>query len=333
MKRLALLLGCLSISAVAQQDGGKNPVLLDTIHPSVYLQYDHEAERKLEHPGEGKEGLWLSIHNNTQGAICVRTQSLYIGTKVAPLTLMSGKHVLGVRNGVEIAPLYDVEQDRETGFDRLPLTWHGDVSSVSWIPSGGSVLMSLPKDDLNKGRRVALPFSYEWESGGDGVGHKAYFYGRQLQSQSGNAELTPDPPILQTAEQPNYPPIARAAHITGKVSVRVTVKDGKVVKADVLPVNKGKAGERFLETPTVENLKTWRFAADVNGEFPVTFSYAMTGEETDNPTNPRVEMLPSLDVNITARPVKPTVQYGVQSVPATDTLSHESGHADPPKPQ
>jgi hypothetical protein len=93
-------------------------------------------------------------------------------------------------------------------------------------------------------------------------------------------------------------------------------------------------GQRFLETATVANLKTWRFAADVNGEFPVTYSYSIAGDETDNPTNPRVEMLPSLDVNITARPVKPTVNYGAQSVPATDTLAHESGHVvDPPKPQ
>jgi hypothetical protein len=325
MKRLALLLGCLSISAVAQQDGGKNPVLLDTIHPSVYLQYDHEAERKLEHPGEGKEGLWLSIHNNTQGAICVRTQSLYIGAKVAPLTLMSGKHVLGVRNGIEIAPLYDVEQDRETGFDRLPLTWHGDVSAVSWIPSGGSVLMSLPKDDLNNGRRVALPFSYEWEPEGDGIGHEAYFYGRQVQFQSGNAELTSEHPILQESALPVYPPIGRAARITGKVVVAVTVSGGKVTGTEV------KSGPRLLEGCTVTNLKTWRFADNVNGTFPVTYTYAISGDETDNPTNPRVEMLPSLDVNITARPVKPTVQYGVQSAPTTDTLAHESGHADPPK--
>lgn len=188
MKRLTPLLGCLCISAVAQQGGGKNAVLLDTTHPSVYLQYDHEAERKPEHSGEGKEGLWLSIHNNTQGAISIRTQSLYIGAKVTPLTLMSGKYVLGARNGIEIAPLYAVEQDRETGFDRLPLTWHGDVSAVSWIPSGGSVLMSLPNDDLIKGRRVALPFSYEWEPEGDGIEHEAHFYGRQVPSQRGKIQ-------------------------------------------------------------------------------------------------------------------------------------------------
>jgi len=31
-----------------------------------------------------------------------------------------------------------------------------------------------------------------------------------------------------------YPPIAKAAHVTGKVVVRVTVKDGLMVQTDVL---------------------------------------------------------------------------------------------------
>lgn len=116
-----------------------------------------------------------------------------------------------------------------------------------------------------------------------------------------SADLNYSVPILQEATQPRYPPIAKAAHVTGKVSVRVTVKDGQVMKTDVVS-KLNPAGQRFLETPTVENLKTWRFAADVNGEFTVTYTYAIAGGETEAPTNPTVEMLPSLDVNITARP-------------------------------
>lgn len=181
MHRFALLLGCFcAVAAAAQQVGAGNPVLLDTKHPSVYLQYDHEAERKPEHPAQGTRGVWLRIHNNTRGAICVRTESLYVGSKVAPLALMSGRHVLGIRDRVEIAPLYSVEQENATGFERLPLTWRGDVWSVSWIPSGGTVLMSLPKDDLVKGRRVVLPFCYEWEPAVDSISHETFFYANEL---------------------------------------------------------------------------------------------------------------------------------------------------------
>lgn len=187
MKSFVLLLGCFFISAaVAQQ----NPVLLDESRPSVYLQYDHEGERKSDYPGEGSERLWLRIHNNTRGAISVPTHSLYLGTKVVPLRLMSGKGVLSIREGIEIAPLYAVEQESATGFGRLPVNW-GDVSAVSWIASGGTVLMSVPKADLVKGRRVALSFSYEWESEGAGISHNAYFYASEVSPKAGAGSIAP----------------------------------------------------------------------------------------------------------------------------------------------
>lgn len=137
----------------------------------------------------------------------------------------------------------------------------------------------------------------------------------------------PAVPILLEAALPMYPPIWRTAHLTGKVVVRVTVKGGRVTETAV------QSGEPHLQVPTTSNLKTWRFDDQVSGEFTVTYTYEISGDETDAPTNPRVEMLPSLDVKITARLVKPTVNYGVQSSPATDTLVHELGHADQPKPQ
>jgi hypothetical protein len=66
------------------------------------------------------------------------------------------------------------------------------------------------------------------------------------------------------------------------------------------------SGQRFLETATVENLKTWHFAADVAATFTVTCTYEISGKESDDLTNPKVEMLPSLDVKITARPGIPS---------------------------
>jgi hypothetical protein len=110
-------------------------------------------------------------------------------------------------------------------------------------------------------------------------------------------------PILLGADLPMYPPIWRAAHLSGKVIVFVTVKRGRVVGTDV------KSGEQHLQEPTVQNLKTWRFGDKVDGAFTVSYTYQISGEPTDNPTNPKVEILPSLDVKVTARPVKPTVNY------------------------
>jgi hypothetical protein len=51
--------------------------------------------------------------------------------------------------------------------------------------------------------------------------------------QTAPESATPAVPILQVAARPVHPPIAKAAHITGKVIVRVAVKDGLVAKTDV----------------------------------------------------------------------------------------------------
>ena len=124
------------------------------------------------------------------------------------------------------------------------------------------------------------------------------------------------PPRLISADLPNYPAIAQAAHITGWLKIRVTVNKGRIVTTDVLNTEARDDKShifhqslQFLTTPTLTNLKTWRFDPDANGTFLVSFTYAIAGTETDAPTTPKIEVLPSLDVSVTARPVKPTVNY------------------------
>jgi hypothetical protein len=92
-------------------------------------------------------------------------------------------------------------------------------------------------------------------------------------------------PILQGSSLPMYLPIAKAAHVTGKLVVRVTVKDGLLVQTEVLSKPAVASGGRLLESPTIENLKTWRLAAAVTGAFTVTHTYEISGTEADDPTN------------------------------------------------
>lgn len=112
-------------------------------------------------------------------------------------------------------------------------------------------------------------------------------------------------PILRAAALPTFPPIALAARISGKVVVHITVRNGQVVQAD-LPPAQNPPRVRFLEVPTVKNVKTWRFDATVNTRFTVKYTYKIAGKPTKNPTNAKVAILPSLNVIVTARPVKPT---------------------------
>lgn len=134
----------------------------------------------------------------------------------------------------------------------------------------------------------------------------AFFSALQMPGQTNSTITTP---ILRDAVTPRYPPIAAAAHVTGKVTVEVTVKNGSVVNTSVLPKPDAPAGRRLLISPTIENLRTWRFDSQVAGTFTVTYTYLISGTETDAPTNAKIEILPSLDVLLTARPVKPTTTY------------------------
>jgi hypothetical protein len=134
--------------------------------------------------------------------------------------------------------------------------------------------------------------------------------------QTGTLQASHEAPLLRSADMPTYPPIAKVAWITGQVTMQVHVETGKVTGTELLSAELREHGRilasgasQLLTTPTVENLKTWRFDPSVNDVFVVHYTYGIAGTATENPTNPSVEIFPSLDVKITARPVKPTVNY------------------------
>jgi outer membrane biosynthesis protein TonB len=102
---------------------------------------------------------------------------------------------------------------------------------------------------------------------------------------------------LEHADVPMYPQLARTARILGTVEVQVTVKDGKVVSADV------KSGPPVLARATVENIQTWRFYRLVNATFTTKFIYQLETRETLDPQNPKVELQLPLLAKITAVPV------------------------------
>ena len=62
-------------------------------------------------------------------------------------------------------------------------------------------------------------------------------------------------------ETPNYPAIARAAHISGKITLKVTIgADGNVEHVDTTTENPGANGHRILMIAAAENMRRWTFA-------------------------------------------------------------------------
>jgi TonB family protein len=136
---------------------------------------------------------------------------------------------------------------------------------------------------------------------------------------------------VKAAVAPHYPPIAVAARVGGDVTVRVAVgADGSVLHVEVV------SGPKMLQQSATEAAKKWKFEATdstkADRSSEVKFSYVLLSEDAVEESE--TEFLPPDTVVLKRRPAKPTVQYGVQSAPTTDTLAHESSHvADPPKPQ
>ena len=105
--------------------------------------------------------------------------------------------------------------------------------------------------------------------------------------------------LVVQGQMPLYPVVAKTARVSGSVRLQVTVKDGEVVAAQVT------SGNPLLASPTVANVKTWKFYKTVSATFTTTFTYQLEKEEAPEASNPTtIELeLPTL-VKITAKPTK-----------------------------
>lgn len=196
-----LILCSLALTAFSQQQrkqGVSNgTVNLSKDKPTVYITFERAGKRKPLFAGESNQGVWLRLHNNTRWAINFCTLSLYVGPKVAPLRLGDGRGVLGLRDGVEVNMCHEVEavksyesgvtpeggmfKGKSVAVQQPPVGYRtGDVFSTSWLPAGGSVMFSVPREHLDKHFAIYITYNYEWEYGerafrNDEPQHRVYF--------------------------------------------------------------------------------------------------------------------------------------------------------------
>ena len=107
--------------------------------------------------------------------------------------------------------------------------------------------------------------------------------------------------LVVQANVPLYPPLAAQAHVSGTVDVRILVKGGSIVSADVIP-----GAHPILAAFAKGNVETWKFAPQSYGDFCVRYVYELDKEESVGLSNSRVEVRFPDWVKITAAPPKPT---------------------------
>ncbi|HEX8162592.1 MAG TPA: hypothetical protein VF538_12005 [Pyrinomonadaceae bacterium] len=139
--------------------------------PTVYLSIDHTGPRKPLYEEESGNGIWLKLHNNTLWPI------------VFP--------VFGVsKEWGDLGMFYDIEfegEQKSRAITPLPRGYKlGHVSTLFTLPSGRSVVFSIPREHLVKGLKICVNFNYNWEASergwvrDDEPKHYVYFYGSDV---------------------------------------------------------------------------------------------------------------------------------------------------------
>jgi hypothetical protein len=172
----ALIILCsLPLVCLSQQANVPAPdddIRLSKDHPAIYITFERRGrainpmDSRLAETGETSksqekgEDFWLRLHNNSRWAILFPTWSFYLGKMVSPYRLSIGKSILGLSDGMEVNAKYHVEED-----DGKLVPYGGDTYSQSWLPPGRSIIFSVSREHLSKGRSIYVYFNYEWESG------------------------------------------------------------------------------------------------------------------------------------------------------------------------
>lgn len=137
---------------------------------------------------------------------------------------------------------------------------------------------------------------------------------------AGNAQQGRALPVVSFAEVPFYPPIARAANISGVVHVVITTDGHRVVTAHV------QDGQAVLSEAAQKNASSWQFATHEPTTFTVTYVYKLVDNRKAQRGGPKVILQLPTDIEVDAlrwlgtRDMAPTL-------PKAESMGHEAGHA------
>ena len=81
------------------------------------------------------------------------------------------------------------------------------------------------------------------------------------------------PRVIQH-EEPQFPVIARTAHVSGEVRVRITTDGESVTKAVA------ESGPPLLHKAVEDNVRTWKFVPHTPGTFEVAFEFRFLTDKT-----------------------------------------------------
>jgi hypothetical protein len=112
----------------------------DKKKPTVYISFERAGKREPQLNGQSDEGIWLRLHNNTKWSI-----------------KLDMDEVPSAEFG-DAGLFYEVVVDEKVVAD---MRCH--ACTTDRVSPGQSLLFSVPREHLAKGRAIRITFAYDWE--------------------------------------------------------------------------------------------------------------------------------------------------------------------------
>jgi TonB family protein len=235
----------------------------------------------------------------------------------------------GERRPITVSGVFIVGPEHQMLYDANEPSCKADVQSATWIEFAPGVTNNELDRLVQKSRRAYVTFTgelygpgaigpddtklppviaYANRIAGRRYGHLSAFRTKLVVSAISDVRAVPESlssevtwhrpsaamPIVERADVPRYPDLARNAGIDGVVTIEVTVSGGEVTSADV------KSGDRMLSGEAVANVKTWRFATSTNATLITTYTYELEQRRSGTSELPRIDLELPARVHIVA---------------------------------
>ena len=123
-------------------------------------------------------------------------------------------------------------------------------------------------------------------------------------------------------EAPDYPPVARAAHVTGKITLTVTIDaEGKVENVEATSEDPRQRAHPLLQRYAVENMRHWTFAKPSAVPYMETIVYDYE-LDTDLPSEGGPRSLPAITKVNFDLPDHVTILTNVRMIETSSSGAH-----------
>lgn len=174
----------------------------DKSKPSVYITFERIGGNKplVKSNEDNSPRISLRLHNNMTTPIAVEANWDTRNFTHSTIILSDGTKGFAVPNGAEVEICYEAEampQMTAEEFERIKVPkqipsyysckWQNERRGRGniWIPTGNSIIFSVPQEFLARNLKVYTLFNYEWESDkgqmkADEPHHQVFFYSTDL---------------------------------------------------------------------------------------------------------------------------------------------------------